>query len=443
MLELSLIILFGLFMGVMIGLLPGLPAFLGLILLYPFIDHLTIDQILAYWLTTQIGSQYFGSVAAILLKIPGEASSMVYLDDLDQVSAHDRYDLVRQTAWGSTVGSLFSLAALLAVYYLGVSDLLILLTKMNVKIAVLSLLVFTLIWFTERRSISALLFLVGMFFAEKTNQNLPTWVFDMQRWSTDITVFSLLLSMIVIPEFIEEVKKKINKDSLNLNNPNNIKDKLDLKSIFRGTWIGSLVGFIPGPSTMLASIVSYNSYGSNDAKDAAIAKKKIISAEAANNSAAITSLLPFIYVGLPITLSEMILYDFLNVKLFIVPTHFPGASIVPHLNYIEFTFAMIAVATLTYHFLAQKFLRFYEIIINTLYGKLMWLYFILISYIIYIDVHFNPVNIYRYIVFLIILTLAGMWMLRRRISSLPLLFGYILGDMIMWSAYNFYRIHII
>lgn len=443
MLELALIILFGLFMGVMIGLLPGLPAFLGLILLYPFVDLLSIDQILAYWLATQIGSQYFGSVAAILLKIPGEASSMVYLDDLNHINAENRYDLVRQTAWGSTVGSLFSLAALLAVYYLGFSDLLILLTKMNVKIVVLTVLVFTLIWFTERRSLSALLFLVGMFFAEKSNQNLPTWVFDMQRWSTDVTVFSLLLSMIVIPEFIEEVRKTVSKDQLDLKTTADVKTKLDLKSIFRGTWVGSLVGFIPGPSTILASIVSYNSYGANDSKDSGIAKKKIISAESANNSAAITSLLPFIYVGLPITLSEMILYDFLNVKLFIVSTHFPGASILPHLNYIEFTFAMIAVLTIAYHFLAQKFLRFYEIIINNLYGRLMWLYFVLIAYIIYIDVHFNPVNIYRYIIFLIVLTVLGMWMLRRRISSLPLLFGYILGDMITWAAYNFYRIHIV
>ena len=443
MLAFSLVVLFGLFMGVMIGLLPGLPAFLGLIILYPFIDLLTIDQILAYWLATQVGSQYFGSVSAILLKIPGEASSMVYINDLAKINTQDRYDLVRQTAWGSTLGSFVSLAVLIAVYYLGVGDILILLTKMNVKIVVLSVLVFTLIWFTEQRIIALLLFIVGLFFAEKTNQNLPTWIFDMQKWSTDITVFSLLLGMMVIPEFVEEVRKKLNRDELSLTNSKGTKDSLDFKSMLRGTWIGSLVGFVPGPSTILASIVSYNSYGNNENNDRVIAKKKIISAEAANNSAAITSLLPFVYIGLPITLSEMILFDFLNVKLFTVPTDFPSPSVIPHLNFVEFIFVIIAGSTLVYHFLAQRFLRFYEIIMNNLYGKMVWLYLALIAYIIYIDVHFNPVTLYRYLAFLVILSFAGMWLLKRRISVLPLLFGYILGDMISWAAYNFYRIHII
>ena len=442
MLSFFLIILFGLFMGVAIGLLPGLPAFLGLIILYPFIDYLTIDQILAYWLATQVGSQYFGSVAAILLKIPGEASSMVYLDDLNNVSLRDRYDLVRQTAWGSTIGSLVSLTVLVAVYYLGVADLLTVLTKMNVKIFVLSTLIITLIWFTERRVFAAILFLIGLFFAEKTNQNLPSWVFHMQRLSTDVTVFSLMLSMIVIPEFIEEIKKTVKKDVLDLKKAELTKAILDFKSMLRGTWIGSLVGFIPGPSTILASIVSYNSYGANTAKDTNLAKKKVISAEAANNSAAITSLLPFVYIGLPITLSEMILMDFLNVKMFTVPTNFIDTSIIPHLNYIEFSFVIIAVATLIYHFLAQRFLRFYEIVMNNLYGKLVWVYLALIVYIVYIDVHFNPVDLFRYLTFLIGLTFIGVWLLKKRVSTLPLLFGFILGDMITWSAYNFYRIHI-
>lgn len=439
MLEFILIVLFGLVMGVAIGLLPGLPAFLSLIILYPLIDHLTVDQILAYWLATQIGSQYFGSVAAILLRIPGEASSMVYINDLAKVGTQDRYDLVRQTAWGSTLGSFVSLVALVAVYYIGAGDLLMHLTAMNVKIVVLSVLMFTLIWFTEHRWVSALLFAVGVFFSEKSNQNLPDWVFHMQRYSTDVTVFSLLLALIVIPEFIAEMKKDFSDNTLNLDAKELTYNKLDFKNMFRGTWIGSLVGFIPGPSTILASIVSYNSHGKN--KDVATVKQAVISSEAANNSAAITSLLPFLYIGLPITLSEMILFDFLKVKMFTVPTDFVNTTIIPHTNFIEFSFVLIAVCVIAYHFLAQHFLKFYEVVMENLYGKLKWLYLGLIVYIIYVDVHFNPVDLTRYMAFLVSLTFVGQWLLRHRINVLPLLFGYILGDMITWASYNFYRIY--
>ena len=109
MLELFLIISIGIISGAIIGLLPGLPAYIVPLILFPFVSQLGIDQILAFWLTTHIGSQYFGSVAAILLKIPGEASSLVYVRDLDRLTITQRLDLIRQTAWGSTIGTLTAL----------------------------------------------------------------------------------------------------------------------------------------------------------------------------------------------------------------------------------------------------------------------------------------------------------------------------------------------
>lgn len=432
MLELSIIIVIGIISGALIGLLPGLPAYIGPLILFPFVSQLGIDQILAFWLATHIGSQYFGSVAAILLKIPGEASSLVYIRDLDRLTITQRLDLIRQTAWGSTIGTLTALTIMLSVYYIGFSNGLLHLTSNNIKISLLIILMFVMCWFTDHKKFSFLLFFLGFFFAEKSNHELPNWIFTMQKYTTDMTLFGLILSFLIIPEFIRELGRSHANDKLEIKST--IKSKLDLKAIFKGTWIGSVIGLIPGPSHILGGIISYNSYKKDNTA------KKIISAESANNSATITSLLPFLYVGLPITLGEFLLNDLLQVKMFMIPGDFK--QVWHGVNLIEFCFIMVLVCTLIYHFLAQHFLGFYERLMSLAYSRLKFIFVGLIAYLIYIDLKFNPVYIIPYVSLMIILTWIGWKMLNRGINALPLIFGYILGDMLAWSLYHFYQLNL-
>ena len=436
MLIFSFILLLGLIAGVLIGLLPGLPAYLSPLLLYPFINILTIDQIMAFWLAAHIGSQYYGSVAAILLKIPGEASSMIYLKDLDKLTVTERLSLVRQTAWGSTMGSLAALAALMVVYYLGLSTELIQLTNNNIKLGVLLTLIFTLCYFSDSWKVSALMFFIGVALVEKTNYELPMWIFSAQKYTSDITVFSLILGLLMIPEFIKEVVYSRKSDKLDVSDATMVKTSLNFQAMWRGTWVGSLIGLVPGPSHILASIMSYNSYKNHETVN------KIISAESANNSATITSLLPFLYVGLPITLSEILLNNIFQVKLFSIPGDLNTSwSLFHGINLIEFCFGIILFSTLVYHFLSQQFLAFYEKLMKLAHSKLAFVYIALIIYLIYIDVSFSPISVIPYVISLLTTTIIGCILIIRRINVLPLLFGYILGDMICWSLYHFYQIH--
>jgi putative tricarboxylic transport membrane protein len=436
MLEFSIILLVGIIAGVLIGLLPGLPAYIGPLVLLPWVSVLSVDQILAFWLASHIGSQYFGSVAAILLKIPGEASSLVYIRDLNYLDTAQRLDLVRQTAWGSTLGTIFAMSVLFGVYYLGAATGLIQLTSNNIKLSLLLILMLVMCWSTQHRSLSFLLFFVGFFFAEKSNHELPMWVFKMQEYTTDLTLFSLILGMLIIPEFIKEATKKTHEDRLS-NTVIQTKSKLDLAAMFRGSWIGSLIGLVPGPSHILSGIVSYNSYPKQEYA------KKIISAESANNSSTITSLLPFLYIGLPITLSEFLLNDLLQVKMFTIPGDFKQPwNLVPELNLIETMFGIIIVCTIVYHFLAQRFLNFYEQLMHLAYGKLKFIFISLIAYLIYIDLKFNPVYLVPYFIILAGLTWVGYKFMRKDINVLPLIFGFILGDMLAWAFYQFYQLNL-
>ena len=437
MLEFSLVLLLGIIFGIMVGLLPGVPGYIGPLIMFPFVSILPVEHILTFWLATHIGSQYFGSVAAILLKIPGEVSSLVYVRDIGKLDMRQRLDLVRQTAWGSTMGNMFALAILLVVYYFGLSTGVVQLSGNNVKLFLLITLMVVMCWFTNHRVLSFMMFIMGVIFSEKTAGTLPTWVFKMQEYTTDMTLFGLILGMLIIPEFIKEMFDEKREDPVDVNIKDIKRSKLDFRAMFRGTWIGSLMGLIPGPSHILSGIVSYNSYKKDDTQ------KKIISAESANNSATISAIMPFLFIGFPITLSEFLLADLLQVKMFLMPMDFKNSwSVFGGLNLIEMSFLVMATSALVYHVLAQRFLGFYEKLLHLAYGRLKLIFVALICYLVYVDLTFNPVYLIPYLLTLAVLTWIGYKMLRNDINPMPLVFGYILGDMMTWSGYHFFKLHL-
>jgi putative tricarboxylic transport membrane protein len=432
MLDLTVALTIGFVIGIIIGLLPGLPAYLATMVILPFVDTLSISQIIVYWLGSQIGSQYFGSVAAILLKIPGEASSMVYISDLDHLTPQQKLNLIRQCAIGSTVATVLSSLLIFAIYYAGAAAEIISLSSINIKICLLAILLVVMITISDHRWLSAGLLLLGFALSEKTNQTLPAWVFQLQYYTTDITVFSLVMGLLIIPIFLNEIKHRDNGSKWS-----DVKiqpDRIQFKEIFRGTATGGLMGLIPGPSTIMASLFSYNSSKKNSIS------QRIISAESANNAATISSLMPFLLVGLPITLSEMFLVDMLQMKLFVIPTDFLNLTEIGT-NMIELILVAILIYAVLYHFSAQRFLNFYTRLVRLMHGRLIWIYVALLIYLILVDITFNPVYLPRYIIFLISFVVVGKYLYHRQVNLLPLVFGFILGDTISWSVYQFYRIH--
>ena len=108
---------------------------------------------------------------------------------------------------------------------------------------------------------------------------------------------------------------------------------------------------------------------------------------------------------------------------------------------LEFCFIIIAIYILVFHILAQRFLRSYEQLLKLAHGKLMWIYILLVGYIFYIDISFNPVVLWRYFLFFAILLWIGIKLKDKNINMLPLIFGFLLGDMLSWTVYHFYMLH--
>jgi TctA family transporter len=437
MIEFIILLLLGLVAGVLIGLLPGIPAYLGPLILLPFANEISMPSIIVFWLVSHIGSQYFGSVSALLLKIPGEVSSLIYINDLSNLSTHQQLNLVRQTAWGSTIASLIALIILTALYCVANASNFIWLTSNDIKISLLLGLSIFLCVYNSRPYWATALFMLGIALSEKTLYDLPHWVFSIQEWTSNISVFSLILGLVIIPEFVNEIRKNhVSDTKLDVSTDTIKSEPLKMADMLRGGAIGSVIGFIPGPSHIFASIVSYRLH-----KDSGVGNR-VVAAEAANNSAIITALAPFFLLGIPITLSEVLLYDLMQIKLWAMPTSMLRPwDFFSNINIIELMLCAIAVSIIAYQFLAQRFLKFYIWAVTVAYKRFWILFLVLCAVLIFIDINYSAVTLMKYTLFLSLSTIVGLWFSHKEIDSLPLVFGFVMGDIFIWSIAQFVSIH--
>jgi putative tricarboxylic transport membrane protein len=431
MIEILITIVFSLLSGIIIGLLPGLPIWLGIFLIFPFIDNLTALQILTYWLGIAIGSQFFGSVSTLLLRIPGENSSLIYLKDTFNLSTQERFDLVRQTAWGSAIATFIALIFVMILYSIGADESIISWTSAYIKFIVYNLLFVLLLWTSEKKSWAAFLLILGVTIAEKTNAALPEWFLKLNYEITNVTVFSATLALIIIPELLNFKKSELFKDHTKVSYSN---EAIKWKPISYGSFIGCISGLIPGMTATIGSISAYKLFKGS-------VSDKIISSESANNSAIITALLPFIVIGIPTTIDSIMVSNALTLKLLEIPSIFREESLFG----VSLGWALIMISlvfSIAFFFLSQHFLRYYVKLIELAHSKLLFFYCAIICFLIYFDVSSSTINITSYLLILAPLTVFGVWLKKKDINPLPFLLGLLLGDSIVWTYYHMITIYL-
>ena len=62
--------------GVIFGVIPGAGPFVATATLYPFLTHIEPVNVMMYYITVLIATNYTNSVTAILYGIPGDATAM-------------------------------------------------------------------------------------------------------------------------------------------------------------------------------------------------------------------------------------------------------------------------------------------------------------------------------------------------------------------------------
>ena len=301
----------GCLVGTLIGVLPGIGPIPTLAMLLPITYGLDPLTSLIMMSGIYYGAQYGGSTTSILINMPGESSSVVTCIDGHQMAKRGRAGAALAVAalgsfFAGSVGTLFiaafgpPLAAFAQKFnspdYFSLMVLGLVTAVILAQGSVLKAITVTLI---------GLLFgLVGT----DVSSGATRYTFGIQTLWDGIDFLPLVIGMFGIVEIIRNLEaESIDRDPISTKMrdmwPTAQEFKEAVPAAARGTALGSLLGILPGGGAVLASFAAYT------------VEKKIVrnptypfgkgaiqgvaGPEAANNSAAQTSFIPLLTLGLP------------------------------------------------------------------------------------------------------------------------------------------------
>ena len=299
----------GCVVGTLIGVLPGIGPLATVALLLPFTFSLPPTSALIMLAGIYYGAQYGGSTTSILVKLPGESSSIV--------TCLDGYEMAKQ----GRAGPALAIAALGSFFAGCVGTLVIVLfgpmlagvalkfgAPENFALMTLGLvmpIVMSHGAIAKPIGMTLLGILLGLVGTD-VNSGAYRYTFDIPMLLDGIGIVAVSLGLFGITEIIANLEKDkgVPRPGMRIGRlmPSGEDMRRSWKPILRGTGIGSVLGLLPGTHAIIASFASY----SMEKKLSATPEKfgtgmieGVAGPEAANNAAAQTYFIPMLTLGIP------------------------------------------------------------------------------------------------------------------------------------------------
>ena len=298
----------GVVVGTVVGVLPGLGPAATIALLLPVTYRLEPVSAVIMLAGIYYGSQYGGSTTSILVRIPGESSSMV--------TCYDGYEMTRRGRAGAALGM-----AAIASFVAGTASVigLMLVAPLLGRFALafgpweyasLMVLGLTLVAYLGGASLLRALAMavVGLLLAtvgQDPVAGVERFTFGAQTLLDGIDLVPVFMGLFGIAEVLETMERP--PDQQRLATPGDLlptrQDFRDsLAPVARGTVLGFFLGVLPGGGATVASIASYvteKRFARNRDRLGQGAIEGVAGPEAANNAAATGSFVPLLTLGIP------------------------------------------------------------------------------------------------------------------------------------------------
>jgi len=299
----------GVLLGTLIGVLPGIGPVTTVAMLLPISFTLSPESALILLAGIYYGAQYGGSTTAILVNIPGEASSVV--------TTIDGHQMARQGRAGPALG----IAAIGSFFAGSVATLLIAVAAPPLAAVALefgpaeyfSLMVCGLIAavvlahgsLVKAIAMVVLGLLLGIAGTD-VNSGVRRFDFGLTGLADGVEFVALSMAIYGVAEVAVNLEKKqqvsIASAAVGRVWPSLADLKQCIGSILRGTSLGAILGVLPGGGALLASFAAYTleknvarpprQFGQGDIRGVA-------APESANNAGAQTSFIPMLTLGIP------------------------------------------------------------------------------------------------------------------------------------------------
>ena len=302
----------GVLLGTLIGVLPGIGPLATIAMLLPITYKMT-DPGSALIMLAGIyyGAQYGGSTTAILVNLPGEASSVV--------TALDGYQMARNGRPGpalaiAAIGSFFagSVATFLiaafapplaeVAFQFGPAEYFSLMVLGLIAAVVLA-------HGSVIKALAMVIFglLIGMIGTD-VNSGVARFNFEIPELSDGISFVVIAMGLFGFGEIIANLEQREKREvfikKVGTLMPSGPEFKASAMPIARGTILGSMLGILPGGGAVLASFSSYaieKKISKTPERFGKGAIEGVAGPESANNAGAQTSFIPMLTLGIPTT----------------------------------------------------------------------------------------------------------------------------------------------
>jgi len=299
---------FGVLLGTLIGVLPGIGPLATIAMLLPI--TFTLPPIAALIMLAGIyyGAQYGGSTTAILVNIPGESSSVI--------TCLDGYQMARQGRAGpalaiAAIGSFFAGSVATVVIALFAPPLAEVALKFG-PAEYFSLMVLGLVGATVLASGSLIkaiaMTILGLLLGvvgTDVNSGVARFTFGIPELYDGIGFIIIAMGLFGFTEIVLNLEQGEAREVFVKKVTNIMPTWKDIKdsagAIMRGTAIGSVLGILPGGGALLSSFAAYtvekkigdpSNFGKGEIRGVA-------APESANNAGAQTSFIPMLTLGIP------------------------------------------------------------------------------------------------------------------------------------------------
>ena len=302
----------GCLLGTLIGVLPGIGPLATIAMLLPVTYGLEPVSALIMLAGIYYGAQYGGSTTAILVNLPGEASSVV--------TVIDGYQMARKGRAGPALA-----AAGLGSFFAGCVGTLILaafappLTELALKFGpaeYFSLMVVGLIGAVVLASGSLLkalaMIVLGLLLGlvgTDVNSGVARYSFDIPELTDGISFLAIAMGLFGYGEIISNLSKpdeerQVFTGEVQGTMPTAEDIRLMMPAVLRGTALGAALGILPGGGALLSAFTAYTIEKKTRLRPGEVPFgegniRGVAAPEAANNAGAQTSFIPLLTLGIP------------------------------------------------------------------------------------------------------------------------------------------------
>ena len=316
--ENLLFCLIGSVLGTLVGVLPGIGPVGAIAILLPATFKISTTGSIIMLAGIYYGAMYGGSTTSILVNIPGEAASVV--------TCMDGYQMALQGRAGPALGiSAFGSFIAGTIGVIGLMLFAVPLSKMALKFGpheYFSLIILGLTFVTYLSHGSVLKAVMMCCFGIMLSNigldpitSTPRITFDIPELFDGIGIAPVAMGLFGVGEVLVNLERTITTQLLKTKVKNLFPSKLDwIQSkwaLVRGTLVGFFLGILPGGGHVVASFLSYGlekRVSKHPEQFGKGAIEGVAAPESANNSAASSSFIPLLTLGIPPNVTLSILF---------------------------------------------------------------------------------------------------------------------------------------